>query len=124
MIDNFSALAPAVALGGAAGAMVRWLVMRSAGTARFTSGLLSVNLGGSLALGVILAANWGSEPLFLGALAFTGGLTTFSSLMVDIVQTARSGRVSTAVLTGVVHLVGGALLCGMGHLAVSALVAA
>ncbi len=124
MIDNLAVLAPAVAAGGAAGALLRWLVMRAGGTAGFTAGLLIVNLGGSLALGIFLALSWSSEAWLVVAIAFTGGLTTFSTLMVDIVQSARSGKWTAAVVTGVVHLAGGALLCGVGHLAVSALVAA
>ena len=78
-----------VAVGGGAGAALRWVVTDGFGrTAEgFPVGTTLVNVVGSLALGLIVGFDAGVEsfiqtdPLTIGVL---GGFTTFSTWMVDI----------------------------------------
>jgi CrcB protein len=80
----------AVAIGGALGSVARWLVgLALAGASRGVPwATLAVNLAGSLALGVVLAAWPDARPsiwrLLLGV-GFCGGFTTFSTLSAELV---------------------------------------
>lgn len=94
-----------VALGGAAGASVRWALITQVGTGMFPWPLFAINVLGSVLLGVLLAAE---EPMSerrwwlhdVGAIGFCGGLTTFSTYAVEVVLLARDGRVLLAALYG------------------------
>jgi CrcB protein len=99
-----------VALGGAVGSVVRWLVGQAlGGPARALPwGTLTVNVAGSLALGVVLAV-WPAERtsaarLLLGV-GFCGGFTTFSTFSAELVamlergETVRAGGYAVASLT-------------------------
>ncbi len=78
-----------VAVGGGAGAALRWVVTDSFGRSSdgFPIGTTLVNVLGSFALGLIVGYDaavetvFQTEPLTLGVL---GGFTTFSTWMVDI----------------------------------------
>lgn len=78
-----------VAVGGGAGAALRWVVTDGFGRSSdgFPIGTTLVNVVGSLALGVIVGYDASVEtfvqtdPLTIGVL---GGFTTFSTWMVDI----------------------------------------
>lgn len=81
-----------VAIGGAAGAVARYLIGRlfTAASPRLMPGAtLAVNLSGSLLLGVLVAVA-GSEPTSGIALAlaagFLGAYTTFSTWMIETLQ--------------------------------------
>jgi fluoride exporter len=93
-----------IALGGAAGAVARYLVdttvaQRTAGA--FPWGTLVVNLSGSLVLGILFA--WTVErgvlppsvrgPLMVG---FIGAYTTFSTLMLESWRLAEDGATGLA----------------------------
>jgi CrcB protein len=86
----------AIAVGGALGATCRWLAVEAAGHHRFPWPVLVVNIAGSLLLGVALAAEVG-HPLArvalhdLGAIGFCGGLTTFSTFAVEVVDLVDDG---------------------------------
>lgn len=86
----------AIAVGGALGATCRWLAVEAAGPHRFPWPVLIVNVVGSLVLGVLLAAEAG-HPLArvtlhdLGAIGFCGGLTTFSTFAVEVVDLIDDG---------------------------------
>lgn len=92
----------AIAIGGVAGAALRWAVFTSVDAGRFPWPVLAVNVAGSLILGVLLAEEW-SHPrarLLLhdaGGIGFCGSLTTFSTFSVEVVDLARADDVATAV---------------------------
>ena len=103
--------AAAVAIGGAAGAALRWAVLTTVEPGSFPWPVLVINIVGSLLLGAVLAEEWAhpSARLVLHDLAgigFCGGLTTFSTFAVEIVDLSRDGRLGTAVIYGVASVVG------------------
>ena len=111
-----------IAIGGTAGAGLRWAVMTSFDAGLFPWPVLMLNVAGSALLGVLLAEEWDHPAARLalhdaGAIGFCGGLTTFSTFAVEVVDLARSGHVLVAgvysaasVAAALVAVVGGALL--------------
>lgn len=95
-----------IAAGGIVGAAIRWAVL-----AVVTTGgsmpwpVLALNVAGSTALGALLAGEW-THPharLWLhdiGGIGFCGGLTTFSTFAVEVVDLVRRDAVDVAVLYG------------------------
>ena len=96
--------APAVALGGAVGAVLRFLVDRGI-TARwaptFPAATLLINVTGSFVLGVVTGLSAVLGPVWALALGtgLCGGYTTFSTAMVDAVRLAREQRAGAAVVS-------------------------
>ena len=96
----------AVAAGGALGAALRWGVLTTIETPGFPWPVLLVNAAGSILLGVLLAEEW-SHPragLLLhdfGGIGLCGGLTTFSTFSLEVVDLVRDGEPSTAALYAV-----------------------
>jgi CrcB protein len=111
-----------VMAGGAVGAGLRFLtgaaLMRQLGAGVFPWATLLVNLAGAFAAGFLLlwlesrtgAALW-RALLVVGLL---GGLTTFSSLMVELLVLTRDQRSATAFVYLAASLAGGLLLVWMG----------
>lgn len=100
-----------VALGGAVGALGRYVVGTGLRTTVATT--LTVNVAGSFALGVVVATT-ASEPLLLALGAgVCGAFTTFSSFAVELVRLFEEGRERTAVAYGL----------GMAVAAVAAVIA-
>jgi CrcB protein len=96
-----------VALGGAAGALLRALATAHA----LPWSVFAVNVGGSLLIGVILtlsleAARIGAEARTLLTTGVLGSFTTFSTFVGGIVSLARS-QPAVAVLYGLGSLVAG-----------------
>jgi CrcB protein len=107
-----------VAAGGAVGATVRWAVATTWSTDGFPWPVFAVNVVGSVLLGLLLAEEW-SHPrarLLLhdgGAIGFCGGLTTFSTFAVEVVDLVRDANATLAATYGVVSVaaaIGGVLL--------------
>lgn len=107
-----------VALGGALGAWLRYVVglawarsMSTASAAAFPWATLTVNLFGSLAMGLLTGwlagSGQGSESwrLLLGV-GVLGGFTTFSAFSLDVVSLAQRGAIGTAILYGAISVVG------------------
>lgn len=95
--------AAAIAAGGVAGAALRWSVAGDVVTGGFSWRILTVNLVGSLLLGVLLAGEWSRPGARVavhdaGAIGFCGGLTTFSTFAVEVAALVRSGDELTAAL--------------------------
>lgn len=109
----------AVAVGGAAGAGLRWAVLTSVEPGRFPWPVLVINIAGSVLLGVLLAEE-SKHPVRRalvhdgGAIGFCGGLTTFSTFAVEVVNLTRAGDAGLAALYAVVSLVAAVagVLCG------------
>jgi CrcB protein len=117
-----------VAAGGAIGAVARYqlgrLVTHVAGpTHAFPWGTLSVNLIGSLAMGVLLG--WFARPTVAAETAETmrlligvgllGGFTTFSAFSAELVTMLHRGQMIDALIYGAVSLFAGmaALVAGL-----------
>jgi CrcB protein len=100
----------AIAAGGAAGAAGRWALLASVPHAEsFPWNVLIVNIAGSLILGAFLAEEWRNPRLRLllidaGAIGFCGGLTTFSTYSVGVVDLLDRHRFATAVIYSVVSV--------------------
>jgi CrcB protein len=93
-----------VALGGAAGSLLRYYVgiwVTNATGAR-SPGTLAVNVLGSFAIGLFLgmsvARSWSSAVVLLVAVGFLGGFTTFSAFSWQTYQLAESGHFGRAAL--------------------------
>lgn len=102
--------AVAIVLGGVAGATARWaatVTVVPTGDMPWT--VLTINVLGSVLLGLVLAGEW-SHPrarLLLhdgAAIGFCGGLTTFSTFSLEVVNLVRDGHVATAVTYGVLSI--------------------
>ena len=112
----------AVAAGGLLGVLSRYgvalaLAPRDAGG--FPFAILVVNLSGSFAIGLIagLLDVRPDTPAWLRlatTVGFMGGYTTFSTLSLDIVRLAESGRLSLAAADALLSLFGGVLLAAAG----------
>jgi fluoride exporter len=100
-----------IAAGGIAGAALRWAVLTSvASPGRIPWPVLGINVAGSLVLGVLLAEEWDHPRARLllhdfGGIGFCGGLTTFSTFAVEIVDLVRDDAVAAAVTYGVLSVV-------------------
>ena len=81
-----------VALGGAAGSVLRWFAGQWLG---FALGTFAVNLVGSFIIGfVFVALPDRLHPLLMAGLL--GGFTTFSAFSLDAIRLIEGGRVATA----------------------------
>lgn len=89
----FSTLA-SVALGGAFGAVLRYLVGLAVA---FPFGTLAVNVAGSLAIGIlwVALADRGAWSAFL-VTGILGGFTTFSAFSLDTLRLIETGRAPMA----------------------------
>ena len=85
-----------VAIGGALGAVLRYLVGLAVG---FPLGTLTVNVLGSFIIGcvwVIFAARGMQHWLPLVMTGFLGGFTTFSAFSLDALRLVEDGRIGAA----------------------------
>ncbi|MEO8470051.1 MAG: fluoride efflux transporter CrcB [Chloroflexota bacterium] len=95
-----------IAIGGAAGAVSRYLVdgfVADRATGAFPWGTLTINLTGSLVLGVLfaLATERGVLPASIRGplmIGFLGAYTTFSTLMLESWRLWEDGAVGLAAL--------------------------
>lgn len=96
----------AIAVGGAAGAGLRWALVTSVEVGRFPWPVFALNVAGSVLLGVLLAEEWSHPRARLvlhdvGGIGFCGGLTTFSTFSLEVVNLARDGDTRLAVIYAV-----------------------
>jgi len=113
----------AIALGGAVGAVGRYLAMSAVGHWMghgFPWGTLVVNVAGSAAMGVLIEASalvWSPSPAVraLVAVGVLGAFTTFSTFSLDAVFLLERGRFAAAAayVAGSVVLCVAALYAGM-----------
>ena len=108
-------------LAGGGGAVLRMLVddaVRSRTGGSFPWGIIVVNVSGSLVLGFVTGAAYGS-PFGAGVLTvlgagLLGGYTTFSTASHDTVRLARAGRIGAAFLHAGGQLVACITAAGIG----------
>jgi CrcB protein len=121
LVVSASAMA-AIFLGGTVGTLLRYLfeVHHPIGQGGFPWPTLIVNLGGSLAIGLILPLTEHLSrkrpllrPLFVVGLL--GGWTTYSTLAVEAMLLAKDSHVLTCFVYLVATVVGGVGLVIVGH---------
>lgn len=117
----------AVLLGGAIGAPLRYLVdllVQSRHDSVFPWGTFTVNVAGSLVLGVTAATvvelDSPSWVLALVGTGICGALTTFSTFGYETVRLLEEGSVSAAAANGVASIVVGLGACAGGFALVAA----
>lgn len=104
-----------IATGGALGAMARvWLmtIVDTATQTRFPFGTMTVNVIGSLLMGigfVLIAERWALAPELRSLLVpgFLGAFTTFSTFSLDALLLMENGLLSQALI----YVLGSVLLC-------------
>lgn len=118
----------AVLVGGAIGAPLRYLLdlfVQSRHDSVFPWGTFTVNVVGSLVLGVTVAAvvELGSPPWVLGFVGtgVCGALTTFSTFGYESVRLLQQGSVQVAVANSVASIVVGLGACAGGFAVASTL---
>jgi CrcB protein len=99
-----------VAVGGGVGAAGRFLldgVITSGRQFRIPVGTLTINVTGSLLLGLVVGAatHLGTVPVAVLGTGVMGGYTTFSTASFETVRLARNGRVVAATVYGLGMLV-------------------
>jgi len=101
----------AVVIGGVAGASLRWGVLACVTPGRFPWPVLAINVVGSALLGVFL----GEEPVRptmrtllhdAGGIGLCGGLTTFSTFALEVVNLVRADHTTIAVTYALASVVG------------------
>jgi CrcB protein len=104
----------AISAGGIAGTLARYGVGRlfTVGPSGFPWATFTVNLTGSLALGVLLTlllTRWPADRYVrsFAAVGFIGAYTTFSTFVVDADLLAKDGHVATAAVYVAASLLGG-----------------
>ena len=111
----------AISLGASLGAILRWvlgLVLDSMSVA-ITMGTLAANWIGGFLIGVAMAffsAHTELSPQWrlLIITGFLGGLTTFSSFSAEMTLMIQEGRLSIALITVMLHVVGSILMTFLG----------
>jgi CrcB protein len=99
-----------IAAGGIVGASLRWAILTSVATpGRIPWPVLGINVAGSLLLGVLLAEEWDHPRARLllhdlGGIGFCGGLTTFSTFAVEVVDLVRTDALAAAITYGVLSV--------------------
>lgn len=110
-----------IALGATLGAWMRWglSLWLNPRVAQFPLGTLASNLIGGYLIGIAVAyfsANAALTPEWrlFAITGFLGGLTTFSTYSVEVVQLLQSGRIAMAGVLALIHLTGSLLLTILG----------
>ncbi|HSL25504.1 MAG TPA: CrcB family protein [Acidimicrobiia bacterium] len=92
-------------IAGAAGALCRYVVsgwMQQHTQSDFPVGTLTVNLTGSLLLGLVAGADHLQTTTALAVVGFLGGFTTFSTWMIETIRLGFPARRSTRALANLV----------------------
>ena len=119
----------AIALGGSLGAVTRYFVaIRLAAVlgVGIPYGTITVNIAGSLILGIIVAlieerGAFGPETRSFITIGFLGGMTTFSTFIYEGWEFSREGDILKTGLYAATSIVGAFAAFAAGHAAVQAL---
>ena len=114
-----AAAALLVALGAAAGAVLRHLAqrffeVRAEGRGGSAWGTASVNVLGSFLLGVVVGARSAETVVLLLGTGLCGAFTTFSAFAHETLQTAASGRARLALARIMLEVTAGLAACCAG----------
>jgi fluoride exporter len=114
-------LALAVGLAGAAGAVARYLVdgaVQDRMSGLFPFGTLTVNVAGSLVLGVLagftLSHTGGATAKTVVGTGFCGGLTTWSTASWETVRLTEEGATRTALMFTLANLLASFAAAALG----------
>jgi len=105
---------------GAAGAVVRWWVNSALSAHRNWMATLVVNIVGSAIAGGVGAVATGDAALPLIA-GLCGGLTTFSTLAVQLLPAATKVSPARLIVLALAHALGGISVCAASYLVVGQL---
>ena len=108
----------AVGLLGGAAAAARFLIdaaFTSRADGPFPLGILAVNLGGALALGLVAGAALHGEALVIVAGGGIGSFTTFSTWILDSHRLGEAGHTHLVWLNVGLSLVAGFAAVALGH---------
>ena len=94
-----------VGVGGSVGALVRWAIGEAWTSTAFPWPTLLVNVLGSGLLALVTSAGFSNNARRLLAAGVCGGLTTFSTLSVDVVRLLDDDRSATAAVYVVASVV-------------------
>ncbi len=109
----------AVALGAAAGGLLRWQVglWLHAARAPFPLGTLGVNLAGGLLIGLLLVLLARPDQQLWRLLlvtGFLGGMTTFSAFSGESLDLLQRGQWALALLHSLLHVLGALAAAALG----------
>lgn len=116
-----AAILLAVALGGAGGAVLRFLLSQWLNSAdrSLPWGTLVANLSGAFLAGLLLAwletRSWTPAMRYCIQVGFLGALTTYSTFSVETVSLLQRGKLGLALLHVALNLLGSLLLVWLGH---------
>lgn len=107
-----------IAIGGAAGAVLRYLIdsaLASARPSRFPWGIVTVNITGSFAIGVLIGIALDHPLAMIATVGFLGGYTTLSTASVDTARLLAQRRYGAAIANsiGVLVVATGLAICGV-----------
>lgn len=94
-----------VSIGGAAGAVLRYLVGQLLRKTDFPWATLLVNVVGSFVLGVVIVGGSRPEVHSLVSVGFCGAFTTFSSFSFETIRLWERGEATDAALNAIGNLV-------------------
>jgi protein CrcB len=107
-----------VALGGAAGSLLRYWIGLSAGKSAFPWATLTINLSGSFILGLFLTWALGRWPISVItpiSVGVLGGFTTFSTFAWEGLFLSRSRGGGLALIYVALSVIGGLLAAWVGY---------
>jgi len=108
----------AIALFGGAAAVARFLIdatFADRSDHPFPLGILAVNIGGTMVLGVVAGAALSGEALVIVAGGVIGSFTTFSTWMLDSHRLHDAGHAHLAWLNIGLSLIAGFAAIALGH---------
>ena len=109
-----------VGIGGAIGAILRYLISQFPIKNAFQIKTRVINLIGSFVIGYLSAkfqqAHWFQGDQLLLVTGVCGGFTTFSTFSLESLQLVQNGNTLLAVMYMLISLIGGLIFVALGYL--------